>query len=379
MAGLQLNFCAVSIDTNLIQSCGWDFEKNYYPSLHQFKEKGIRFLLSDIVVGEVENHLIDHLKKAYQSVEAGLNKAQYSLQLDEDAVEKARELLLSKEAYEIGIDRLYDYLDSVGVEVIDSDGLLDVSRMLKMYFREEPPFESRKKEEFPDAIALLSLEKWAEENDANILIASKDSGWSDFSYQSNRIAVVETIPELLEHFQQKDSVQNIILSLQRAYRNDESNELLEYILSEIEDKYSIQYVRSEAWASFEYDEEDFGVEHLSTELLLNEDGNANFTLIEFNKDKCVLQIESEISYNVWGQYDFYTKDWIDKDYVRIDSMSIDEERTFYSDILITIEGEFEGGEDDVFVSNVEVLNPLETVHLGELEPFADENPYHEKY
>lgn len=42
----------------------------------------------------------------------------------------------------------------------------DMERLVNSYFKPLPPFESSgdKKNEFPNAIALLSLEKWAEEN-----------------------------------------------------------------------------------------------------------------------------------------------------------------------------------------------------------------------
>ena len=54
-----------------------------------------------------------------------------------------------------------------------------------------PPFEEpdKKKHEFPDAIALLSLEEWAEVNKTRILAVSCDRGWAAFAAESEWIVV----------------------------------------------------------------------------------------------------------------------------------------------------------------------------------------------
>lgn len=60
-----------------------------------------------------------------------------------------------------------------------------------MYFKETAPFGvSNKKEEFPDAIMLLSIQKFSKKHNTKILVISNDVGVQDFC-KSNDLGVVE--------------------------------------------------------------------------------------------------------------------------------------------------------------------------------------------
>ena len=56
-----------------------------------------------------------------------------------------------------------------------------------MYFSPETPFEEGKKHEFPDAIALITLEDWAKTNGKNLLAITRDKGWIAFCEKSEWI------------------------------------------------------------------------------------------------------------------------------------------------------------------------------------------------
>jgi hypothetical protein len=56
--------------------------------------------------------------------------------------------------------------------------------VVDMYFKLKAPFEEKKRAEFPDAIALVSLERWAELNKLKILVVSYDSGWEEYCASS---------------------------------------------------------------------------------------------------------------------------------------------------------------------------------------------------
>ena len=81
--------------------------------------------------------------------------------------------------------------EEVGVDFAD---LKDVERR---YFDNLPPFAGSgdKKHEFPDAIALSSIEGWAKTKGKRVLAVSNDKGW--LSYSSESIKVVSTLSEAL--------------------------------------------------------------------------------------------------------------------------------------------------------------------------------------
>lgn len=62
--------------------------------------------------------------------------------------------------------RLAEFIRRSGCEVIAADQG-DMKRLIAMYFEPTAPFEGsgKKKNEFPDAIALVTLEDWAEKHE----------------------------------------------------------------------------------------------------------------------------------------------------------------------------------------------------------------------
>jgi hypothetical protein len=76
--------------------------------------------------------------------------------------------------------RLDQFYESCDATVLPVDSVTS-REVLERYFNQEPPFAATgdKKQEFPDAYALMSVEKWAEENDFKVLVVSHDKGWKE--------------------------------------------------------------------------------------------------------------------------------------------------------------------------------------------------------
>ena len=60
----------------------------------------------------------------------------------------------------------------------DGSGV-DLGDLVRLFVKCSPPFSKKKREEFKDAIAALSLHRWAVQNDEIIYIISKDKDWKD--------------------------------------------------------------------------------------------------------------------------------------------------------------------------------------------------------
>jgi hypothetical protein len=83
-----------------------------------------------------------------------------------------------------------DYLATIGGEMVPASGPADMpAKLLRRYFAAEAPFEraERKKHEFPDVFALLSLEALAKSKRKLLLCVSPDSGWKNFAAQSEHL------------------------------------------------------------------------------------------------------------------------------------------------------------------------------------------------
>ena len=89
-----------------------------------------------------------------------------------------------------------------------------MKRLIAMYFEPSPPFEGtgKKKNEFPDAIALITLEDWAREPEKKILAVSKDHGWVSFAEKSEFIDINKELPAALERALPKGFAANAVLT-----------------------------------------------------------------------------------------------------------------------------------------------------------------------
>jgi hypothetical protein len=98
---------------------------------------------------------------------------------------------------------LSKYISLFGGMQLDlhSQGVL--AEIFGRYFAERAPFGAGrdKKHEFPDAAALLSLEKYAQQAEISIVVVSKDEGWKEFAATSSRIYCVDSIQKLTDLFE----------------------------------------------------------------------------------------------------------------------------------------------------------------------------------
>src|SRR5690606_34157097 len=99
--------------------------------------------------------------------------------------------------------RLDSFIRKLDITVIQANEV-HISSIVDHYFKNSPPFskEGKKKYEFPDAIALMSIENWARNNDRKILAISDDQDWMNYSETSERISVEKDLAIALEGIQE---------------------------------------------------------------------------------------------------------------------------------------------------------------------------------
>lgn len=113
-----------------------------------------------------------------------------------------------------------------------------MSQLIDLYFNKKPPFhnENPKKSEFPDAIALASLEAWSIKENRKILVVSRDGDWKSFCDQSNRLYLLNDLATALEMFQRRSYLVSDIAELLEQFSidiNDRTSRLGKEIISSI--------------------------------------------------------------------------------------------------------------------------------------------------
>ena len=241
---------------------------------------------------------------------------------------------------------------------------------MRMYFSNEPPFETikDKKNEFPDAIALLALEGWADQNDINIIAVSKDKGWNDFAENSNRIKLVDSLAEALEKFQPHNKVKDIINHIRQAALLDNDNHVLDAIEQAIVDSIDSSdiYVHADSFMFFEWD--DVYATYDSHKLICDSDDLVDVLVVSINDEGVVLKVEALVEVEVEASFNFSVRDSIDKDYVGMGGNICSTKESYHTDILLTLSGDFSKDFNSLKIQSVEVLETLQEANFGEVEP-----------
>jgi cold shock CspA family protein len=372
MDEIELNFGAISIDNATLKEEGYKFYEGFLAQMRQFKESPVQVIQTDIVHNEAIKHIGQEVSKTRSSITQALRSANKQLKIKNEDIESARALLsIDGDDNEVADTRLKKYYEYIGANVIDSAVYVDLTSLMEMYFETEAPFETGKdkKNEFPDAIALLSLEGWAEANDINVIAVSQDKGWKDYANaNSERITLVSSLAEALETFQPHNMVASIIGHIREDSLLDENNHVLEEIEQAIENSIDGFDMAVEASSYMHYEWDDTSAVYLSHELDNDTKGLVKVRIIRIDDDSIVLKVGAKVEVEVKASFDFSVHDSIDKDYVGMGGAVCKTTESYYTDILLTLSGDFSKGFDDLEITEIEVLDTIDYANFGDVEP-----------
>lgn len=364
-----MKYDALTLDTNIFTNNGYALEHGLLKQLEQFKQGSVKFILSEIVVREVLRHITAENKEIRTNLDKAINRARGKKLLTEDTAEKLKKLT-DKESTpdKLAQDRLKTFQDNTGFDVVRANST-EIDTLIKLYFGYKAPFENNaeKKNEFPDAIALLSLEKHAKKNELKILAVSKDKGWINFAKSSDFIDVkpdfTEALAELQSHAEEAEKVVEGFLS---SLTGDQAPEALELISTIIEQTVASldllpeadSYLRTEATYNAEISYHDFSFL-----------GSDSFSIVQIGKKFIVAEVPVIINAHASAEFDLYVYDSIDKDEVYMGSQYIkDMELEFNAAILMTLEIKTNKASDVIELTDVELIKVIDSIDFGYIEP-----------
>ncbi|HCA5261413.1 TPA: DUF4935 domain-containing protein [Acinetobacter baumannii] len=371
MEEMELDFGAITIDNATFKSEGYKFYEGLLGQMKQFKESPVQVLQTDVVHNEAIKHIGQEISKTRSTIDQALRSANKQLKINEATISKAKTLLsLNGSEHEIAESRLHEYYEFIGAIKLNSEDYVDLSILMRMYFSNEAPFETGKdkKNEFPDAIALLTLDEWAESNDINVVAVSQDKGWKDYSENSKRITLVASLAEALEKFQPHNKVTSIIAHIRKDSFLDEDNHVLEMIQQALIDSVDGYDINIEVDSHMHVDWDDTSASYVSHEFDKEENGSIKISVVRINDQCIVLKLGAEIEVEVEANFYFSIRDSIDKDYVSLGGNVCTTIEKYHTDILLTLSGDFSKDFDDIKIEQIEVLETLSEADFGYIEP-----------
>jgi hypothetical protein len=167
---MQNNFKIV-LDTSYLESIQYNFESAIL--------KRADVYISEIVDREIRHHL----KKSSIDISKGIKNLPAKVR---NVLVKEEFLDLNKLEESVVNIRMNQYklfLEGPNIKIIKNNQECCIE-MFERYFAQQPPFSSgKKKDEFPDAMALLSVTKYFKEHKidyGSVLIATGDKDWQEY-------------------------------------------------------------------------------------------------------------------------------------------------------------------------------------------------------
>lgn len=234
-----------SLDTDVIQGAGYNFEAGALNQLHKQLPSTMELQLTDIVANEVVNHLMEPVLKNIQELNSAAANLKRKADLPMEQIIDLFRGLDPAEASRIHFrQRVETYASGCrgGILAVEGDGVL--TELFRSYFAVDAPFGLRttKKSEFPDAASLLLLEAHAKESNSMGVAVSIDGGWHAFAEKSEYLYCVRSLDELTTLFAATGEVAGQIHELIRTALEDHNSPLRSQLADALE-----SHVNNASW------------------------------------------------------------------------------------------------------------------------------------
>lgn len=363
----------VTIDTNIITQNGYRLELGLLAQFRQFKSGSVKFVLSEIVVREMARHMRERAAKAKDAFETAMKNSIEQGLVAPEKQEATRETFSSMpDARDATKSRIESFLRDTGAEIVRV-GNADMNDLVGNYFSAKPPFErsGKKKNEFPDAIALLSMEKWAAEKQQKILAISADMGWKEFAATSDWIDVVEDTSKALQLIQ--DGIERariLVTEFTQEIASSSNTKDFEQIETAVGDELQSLMIFAEADSYLSVDVQEVEVQLVVMEFVQDGNGYA-FDIVQVGNHKVVVNITVNASIEADAECYFYVHDSIDDDEVYMGSSPASTTSEVQLNVLVSfLVHEADG--PDFEIEDVELADTSIDIDFGYVEPEWDE-------
>jgi hypothetical protein len=356
-----VKYDAVTLDTNIFDQKHLNLERGVLAQFKQFAEGSAKFVLSEVVLREVFRHLKSDADLAKQQLQVAIRQSGLARLFDEETLASLRTLTSGVlDASDAANRSLKNWTGHTGCEIVRASGA-NIERLITMYFAPEAPFEEGKKHEFPDAIALITLEDWAKTNGKKLLAITRDKGWISFCEKSEWIDTEPDVSSALQRFQAHTEsarrlVTALLSSIAAGERQDVKNELEQRLTGEIAE---IDDVEIDAYSDFFWSANSFDIRLRHFSLLTSSD---TFKIVQTRKDGVVARMTVEITARVNVEFKYFADANHNRDIGESDE-SIETE--FRVGILVSIQGD---AADDCTLADLELDGAAVEVDFGDIGP-----------
>ncbi|MCW0236295.1 MAG: PIN domain-containing protein [Ferrovibrio sp.] len=352
---------AISLDTSIFDQRGRALEHGHLRLMSQFKTGNYRFVMPEVIEQELRHHMVKAANESKAALDTAMKSICSAWNFPRQKREEVVADVLGDAEPAAGVDtRMKAYSANTGFVQVGSKEFLDPTKMIEMYIGVQPPFEptAKKKHEFPDAMALLSLEAYAEKNDTQILCVTTDGGWFAYAENSKAIYCIKDLGTALSLFPQNGEW--LAGEFAKRLEENELPELAEEIESQARSYFEGAEIDVSASSSYMYEE------YVNNQVLNGvELDYTSAILVDGDEETISIELTGTANVKVEVDFSFSTIDGIDKDEISLGSDEHRVETDLEFKVVVTIPKDVHGKIEEF---TVEVDHFDTSVDFGGVEP-----------
>jgi hypothetical protein len=359
---------ALTIDTSIFERNSLALESGLLAQLEQFHESEFELVIANTVANEVKRHLARNALDTTKALRTALAQTAKHRALSSAHQETLAELsnLAVLDADARARKRFDDWVQRVGADILIEDEFASIGEVMRRYEAGEPPFAEtgEKKQEFPDAVALSTLEGWAKRRNTRILAVAHDKDWQRYGAQSEHLIVVDDLADALSTIQGLGSAREPAVRLATQFVAGDAVGLYATVLEAVRHQVDKFEFRIEADSQFAVEEE--GVEPTVDDISLDIPDATGATLDTISHDdgQAVVKVSGTASLEVEVHFSFEKFDSIDRDYVGIGTATIYDDVEIKFEALVTVQIDADG----LTLDGVELLPVVHNMYFNDIEP-----------
>lgn len=354
---------AIAIDTCIFEGKQFQFEYGILNSLSQFRNSEIRILIPEIILNEIQGHMIEETSKIFSDMNKSIKQMQkISLINPENKEEISKNIFHDFTPETHSKKRLDEFLEKVNCLVLKTSNNFDLRSLVNLYFKKEPPFKY-KKNEFPDAIALLNLNEYAVENRTDIIVISNDKDWISFCEKNERLHSIDDLTKALSLFHDSDKLKNFCHFFTNEIFEPQDNEFSNEIKDSIDEQLWKVDIFPVCDTGYRYDSEVIETSLISYKL--TEKDTFGFYPIDYENGYITLQAIISLEVEIESAFSFtlYDEGEIDMGGTRITDIF-----TIEVEIILKIESDLSEKIENMSICEITIDGTYTEIDYGSITP-----------
>lgn len=371
-----MKYQAITIDTQTIFDNEMHLHRGLIAQLAQYKGSSVQVVMSEITLREIARKLADKAKAPIDALRKVIRDGEGNDQITSEQKGILIKLMEEMQSPKDHADQqIKSFMTNTGAIMIAAK-TVPMDQLIAAYFGRNPPFSNKaKKDEFPDAIALLALEKWAKESDKCILAVSKDSDWKAFCEETQWIDCVDDLPTamgvLLKEAkvaaqeaggQVKSFVQDII----SGERKEDDEEIRRALVRATE--LETPHIEYSSGGIAQAQEEYASVSFVDYQFAIDGVDDLTFTVISLSEEGFVATVPVQLDVTLEVEFSFYVHDSIDDEDIPFGSDTVERTEEVEATLILHFEkyDKGDGKPPSYRINDVEISDFPSSFDIGEV-------------